>query len=120
MAADHNTCMRWLGRVPASRPGEEPRLLPIDDLDEEALAAQADPLPHDQLAELIAREQSDLLRETIASLPEQMRRCIELYLYQELRYHEIARDLRLSIGTVKAHLSHARERLRDRLGESLR
>jgi RNA polymerase sigma-70 factor (ECF subfamily) len=109
----YTTYLHWVGRTPLARSGEEPRLLPIDEIDKDALAAVDDPLLRDQLAELIAREESQLLRETIASLPRQMRRCVELYVYQELRYHEIATVLRLSIGTVKAHLFHARERLRD-------
>jgi RNA polymerase sigma-70 factor (ECF subfamily) len=62
-------------------------------------------------------ERSRLLREAIERLPEQMRKCLMLRVYQDLKYREIAVVVRLSIETVKAHLFAARKRLQQELGD---
>ena len=46
-----------------------------------------------------------------------MRRCVELRLYQDLRYREIAVALDISIETVKAHLHQAKSHLKAKLGD---
>jgi RNA polymerase sigma-70 factor (ECF subfamily) len=66
--------------------------------------------------ELLRRERSRRLREAVKKLPEQMRRCLTLRVYQEMKYREIAALLRLSPETVKVHLFQARRRLREELG----
>ena len=48
----------------------------------------------------------------IASLPEHYRPAITLYLFEELRYAEIAEVLEQPIGTVKGHISRAKYLLR--------
>lgn len=63
---------------------------------------------------LLSEEQNRLLREAVDGLPSKMRRCVELRLH-DLDYQEIADEMQLSIGTVKAHLHAAREKLRCRL-----
>ena len=63
------------------------------------------------------RERSRVLREAIVGLPEQMRKCLMLRVYQDLKYREIAVVLRLSVETVKAHLFQARKRLQGELGD---
>lgn len=78
-----------------------------------ALAA-AEPGPRE---EALDRERSRLLREAIDGLPEQMRKCLALRVYQDLKYREIAVVMRLSLETVKAHLFQARRRLQDELGD---
>jgi RNA polymerase sigma-70 factor (ECF subfamily) len=57
------------------------------------------------------REQLESLRTELDRLPPQMRRCVYLRLYQDLKYREIAAVLRISIETVKAHLHQAQKRL---------
>lgn len=69
------------------------------------------------LDDVLNGEQRQVLRQAIASLPEQMRKCLLLRLYQELSYKEIARVMRLSEETVKAHLYQARQRLRAQLAD---
>lgn len=66
--------------------------------------------------EMLRRERSRRLREAVEKLPEQMRRCLTLRVYQEMKYREIAALLRLSPETVKVHLFQARRRLREELG----
>lgn len=70
--------------------------------------------------EAMARERSRLLREAIERLPDQMRKCLMLRVYQDLKYREIAAVLRLSTETVKAHLFQARRRLQEELGDYFR
>ncbi|MDH3402901.1 MAG: RNA polymerase sigma factor [Acidobacteriota bacterium] len=56
-------------------------------------------------------ERRRILRRAVAALPAQRRRCIVLWAYRELSYEQIAVVMRLSIGTVKAHLAQARRQL---------
>jgi RNA polymerase sigma-70 factor (ECF subfamily) len=71
----------------------------------------------DALERLIQIGLRRLLREAIRRLPPQRRRCVILLIDRELSYEEIAKVMRLSIGTVKAHLAQAREQLRELLEE---
>jgi len=73
-----------------------------------ALSANA-PSPLDVT---LHREQLDGLRAKLTLLPPQMRRCVFLRLYQDLKYREIAALMRISIETVKAHLHQAQKRLK--------
>jgi RNA polymerase sigma-70 factor (ECF subfamily) len=77
----------------------------------DALAALSSKLP-DPLHGTMRREQLETLRTEISLLPPQMRRCVFLRLYQDLKYREIAALMRISIETVKAHLHQAQKRLR--------
>ena len=69
---------------------------------------------------LLRKERAQLLRGAIEKLPEQMRRCLMLRVYQEMKYREIATLLRLSPETVKVHLFQARRRLQEELGPYFR
>lgn len=69
---------------------------------------------------LLRKERLAVLREAIGKLPEQMRKCLLLRLYQEMKYREIAALLRLSPQTVKVHLFQARRRLQEELGPYFR
>lgn len=71
------------------------------------------PLPG---ASLLQAERARLLREAVHQLPDQMRKCLILNVYQELKMREIAQLLHLSPETVKVHLFQARRRLRKALG----
>lgn len=63
----------------------------------------------------LEQEKLSRLREAMNQLPEQMQRCAQLRFAHELSYQEIATLLGISIGTVKAHLNQARQRLRQQL-----
>ena len=76
--------------------------------------AVEDPGPLDRV---LAGEQSRRLRHAIQGLPNQMRRCVELRVEQDLKYRDIAEVLEVSIDTVKAHLFQARHILRGELGD---
>lgn len=66
---------------------------------------------HGAFARVLQRERLEILRQAIDQLPPQRRRCIVLWAYQGLTYEQIATALRLSLGTVKAHLAQARQQL---------
>ena len=61
--------------------------------------------------ELIAGQRSKLLEQAIKSLPPKYRTVILMRHSEEKDYAEIAKELRLPIGTVKAHIFRAREML---------
>jgi RNA polymerase sigma-70 factor, ECF subfamily len=66
---------------------------------------------------VLDRERSRLLRAAVQTLPDQMRNCLILRVYYDLKYREIAAAMRISIETVKAHLFRARERIKGSLGD---
>ncbi len=96
----------------------EGREVPLE-ADEDAEPGPRQELPSPELPkedDVLRKERSRLLRQAVEKLPEQMRRCLILRVYQDMRYREIAGVLRLSPETVKAHLFQARRRLREELG----
>ena len=60
------------------------------------------------------RDRQMLIRE-INALPNKQRLPIVLHYFQQMRYEEIARILRIPVGTVKSRVSTAKENLRTRL-----
>jgi RNA polymerase sigma factor (sigma-70 family) len=69
---------------------------------------------------MLRKERTRLLRDAIERLPEQMRKCLVLRVYHEMKYREIATVLKLSPETVKVHLFQARRRLQADLGDYFR
>lgn len=67
------------------------------------------------LAALLEKERRALLSEAIDGLPPQMRRCIRMHAYQQLKTSEIATALRVSEQTVRSHISQAKHWLRREL-----
>ena len=62
--------------------------------------------------DLVIKEQkASMIREMIKTLKPRYARLIELRYYQELSYEEIAVEMKLPLGTVKAQLFRARELL---------
>jgi len=70
--------------------------------------------------DVMTQQRATLLREAINSLPEKYRKVILLRHVDERSYEEIARDLKLPIGTVKAHIFRARELLYKQLRHKIR
>ena len=70
---------------------------------------------------IIQHQRSKVLEEAIEMLPEKYKRVIIMRHSEERDYAEIAKILKLPIGTVKAHIFRARELLnkylRDRIGQ---
>ncbi len=68
---------------------------------------------------IIIRERSLILQEAINQLPEKYKRTIVLRHIEERGYSEIAKILKLPIGTVKAHIFRARELLNKYLRDKI-
>lgn len=66
---------------------------------------------------LLDRERAKALATAVGELPTRMRRIVQLRLYQELKYNEIADVLQVSIQTVRSTLSQAKARLKLRLAD---
>ncbi|MEO8088147.1 MAG: sigma-70 family RNA polymerase sigma factor [Bacteroidota bacterium] len=58
---------------------------------------------------MIKRQKAVLMREVVEKLKPRYRRLVELRYFQERSYDEIATELQLPLGTVKAQLFRARE-----------
>jgi RNA polymerase sigma-70 factor (ECF subfamily) len=70
--------------------------------------------------DLISDQRARLLNEAIDRLPEKYRKVIRLRHSEERSYEEIAKLLKLPIGTVKAHIFRARELLYKQLRDKIR
>lgn len=70
--------------------------------------------------EMITDQRAKMLNEAIIKLPEKYRKVIHLRHVDEKSYEEIAEQLKLPIGTVKAHIFRAREILYKSLKNKIR
>jgi RNA polymerase sigma factor (sigma-70 family) len=77
-----------------------------DDGDERPLQIKSDTLNPEEVS--MKREQTQLLKLLVDSLPSRYRNLIVLRYFDELSYEEISEQLDLPLGTVKAQLFRAR------------
>jgi len=70
----------------------------------------------DPVADAAAGERDERLARAFAGLSEEHRAVLALRVLEDLSYEEIARTLRIPVGTVMSRLSRARVELRSRLG----
>jgi RNA polymerase sigma-70 factor (ECF subfamily) len=77
-----------------------------DDGDERPLQIKSDTLNPEEVS--MKKEQTQTLKVLIDSLPARYRNLIVLRYFDELSYEEIAEQLDLPLGTVKAQLFRAR------------
>ena len=64
---------------------------------------------------LMTQQRSKLMRTLVGQLSTKYRQMIEMRFYQELSYDEIATELKIPLGTVKAQLFRAKEMLHNQL-----
>jgi RNA polymerase sigma-70 factor (ECF subfamily) len=70
----------------------------------------------DFIVENIEKDETDMLiQQTIAGLPEKCREAFVLSRYEYLNHEEIAQRMDISVNTVRAHIYHALEVIRERL-----
>lgn len=69
--------------------------------------------------EAIRKEQREIIRRCVASLPEKKKLVILLYYAEGLKEQEIADVLKLPVGTVKSRLFHAKTELAEILSKVL-
>lgn len=88
-----------------------------DDADNErSITLESNTLNPEQ--EFIRGQKAKIMRHEVSRLKERYRRLIELRYFEEFSYDEIAKELNLPIGTVKAQLFRARELLFNTLKDS--
>ena len=73
----------------------------------------------DQGAFLEMDELREKINQALAQLPEKRRQIFELSRFEEKKYHEIAKELNISIKTVETQMSRALKVLRKALGSYL-
>jgi RNA polymerase sigma-70 factor, ECF subfamily len=101
----------WLYRIAINEASSRRRVdISLDELtqgDDLALPvslSQADELP----LRLLEKEESARTREILKKVPEPYRRMLDLYFLRERSYEEIARQLKIPVGTVMSRLHKAR------------
>ncbi len=85
--------------------------------DEDVLEKQVDPECLQQALEI--RDHTERLEFALTFLSQEQKDLVYLYYDEELTTREISESLHMSEGTVKSHLSRAREKLRNLLGEEM-
>ncbi len=70
------------------------------------------------MEETIKDEKIDLIRTIVTKLPAKYQVLVRLRYFQELSYEEIAEQMNLPLGTVKAQLFRARTFLAEMMGTS--
>jgi len=99
-----NVARRWRRKLGAELPGPPP----------EQATAEPGPAEAAELAEV-----AGLVREAIALLADGQAEAVRLFYLQGLSHREVAAELGISLGAVKARLHQARAALAPRLAESL-
>lgn len=84
-------------------------------LEEQGPAEEEDYDEPEQL--LLVAEREDLIRSSLAMLPDDQLKVVRLSFFDGLAHAEIADLLGIPLGTVKSRIRLAMQRLRDRLGE---
>ncbi len=108
--------VHWLHRVVANAITDEiRRRRPVVSLDGMAQLPAADQEDPEEVADHHGVQQA--VRDAVASLPSRYRDIITLQVFHELSYEEIARTLKLPLGTVMWRLNMAKRLLRKRLGD---
>ncbi len=90
----------------------------VDDNDSYSPSSMIQSETPDPEMSMINEQKAILMREVVARLKPRYRILIELRYFREFSYDEIADQLNLPIGTVKAQLFRARELLMNTLGNS--
>lgn len=89
---------------------DEPIITPEGEMKREV--SQNDPLPSEVL---MGKERAELIEAALASLGDEFRAVVALRDIEGLSYEEVARILKINIGTVKSRLHRARMLLKEKL-----
>ena len=102
-----NNCIDFLRRKKGTYIVIENNVDPVEN-NEAAKLKSKDPDPEEKL---IRQQKAILLHHVVRKLKPRYRTLVELRYFREFSYEEIASELNLPLGTVKAQLSRAREML---------
>jgi RNA polymerase sigma-70 factor (ECF subfamily) len=75
---------------------------------------------HGSEADVDRDDERRRLLEEVEALPEECRKVVMLYYYEDVTYRDVARTLGVSVATVNARLTRARALLRTRLSDCRR
>jgi RNA polymerase sigma-70 factor (ECF subfamily) len=84
---------------------------PIEPAGEKDFASNIRTATRNPEEEIIRRQRLQMVRNMLSRLSHKYRLMIELRYYEELSYEEIAQELKIPLGTVKAQLFRAKEML---------
>ena len=84
-----------------------------EDGEQEDFSAKIPATTPDPEEKIIEKQKIKMMREVVERLKPRYRRLVELRYFKEWSYEEIATDLQLPLGTVKAQLFRAREFLHE-------
>ncbi len=101
-----NNCIDFIRKKKANHVS-----LDHDDEEHEMATHEVQATVPDPEESLINQQKAILMRNVVTKLKPRYRKLIELRYFNELSYEEIAEELELPIGTVKAQLFRARELL---------
>jgi RNA polymerase sigma-70 factor, ECF subfamily len=68
---------------------------------------------------ILQEEDREAVRRAINGMPPRMRSCCVMRFMNGMKYREIAVTMKISMGTVKAHIAQAKERIQQELGIDL-
>ena len=71
------------------------------------------------LGRLLEQELEGEIMKAIGRLPEECRRVFRMSRFEDKKYEDIARELQISVNTVKYHIKHALALLHEDLGKYL-
>ncbi len=87
----------------------------FDTEDGETTRQIADPKAENPSQEMTQHETAELIKDAIASLPENQKTAVLLRRYEDMSYEEIAKTMNCSLEAVKSLLSRAKENLKEKL-----
>lgn len=102
-----NNCIDWIRKQKKKRMVSIDKPIGTDDGDEVTMELRGHGL--DPAEETIREQKNAIMREVVDKLKPRYRTLVELRYYKEYSYEEIAEELDLPLGTVKAQLFRARE-----------
>ena len=110
-----NNCIDWI-RKQKKKTFSIDNPIGTDDGDEMTIELKGDAL--DPMEVVMKDQKNAIMREVVDKLKPRYRTLVELRYYKEYSYEEIAEELNLPLGTVKAQLFRAREFLLNLMQET--
>ncbi len=107
-----NTCLDYHRKNSRNNAFSLDESLDVEDSQVYLQVADQSPLPDEQAE---TAEMQEMIRQEIGCLPQSLQEILILRDLEGLSYHELAKTLLLSEGTVKSRLSRARHQLMERI-----
>lgn len=92
-------------------------VIPESQFEEQVSPLEKEASGADPSSQLALKEIESKIEKAIDSLPPKYKAVLVLRLYEDMSYEEIARTLKISLGTVMSRLFRARERMQEMLKE---